>query len=268
MPTRNTPLPMAIACQGNVATRSRQPARPAPAAGAGTGAGRVLGEGRGVGDGVVEQHPERRERDRAAQVDSAAPARDTTTASAISARCGTRNRGCTAASHARQVAFAGHRQRRAPDARDQREQRPERGAARRPPARPAPPSAARRVDGTSVSGADDAARRSGPSAEQRRHRDDRVDHHGDAECEQDRARDRALRVPHLLAHRGDARVAGEGEEQQPGRLEHPVRARRGPARRGAAPDRRRPPWSPTATTSASTSEHDRHDQPGEQARFA
>ena len=52
--------------------------------------------------------------------------------------------------------------------------------------------------------------------------DDGVDRNRDAESQGDRTRDRALRVADLLPERRDPRVAGEGEEEQPGRLEDPV----------------------------------------------
>ena len=76
-----------------------------------------LGEGRGVGDPVVDQDAERREADDAAQVGGQHQEADDHARLAASAWCGVRYVGCTAASQAGQVTVAGHRERGPADAR-------------------------------------------------------------------------------------------------------------------------------------------------------
>ena len=51
---------------------------------------------------------------------------------------------------------------------------------------------------------------------EQRDADDRVEHQHAGEGARDRLRDRRRRVAHLLAEGGDSRIAGEGEEQEPG----------------------------------------------------
>ncbi len=54
--------------------------------------------------------------------------------------------------------------------------------------------------------------------------DHRVEHDDDTERDDDGARNRAFGRAHLLTHRRDARIPGEGEEEQTGRLEDAVPA--------------------------------------------
>ena len=60
---------------------------------------------------------------------------------------------------------------------------------------------------------------------ERRRSHRRVDQQRQAQRHGDRQRDRALRIPDLFAERRDPRIPGEGEEQQPRSLQHPVHGR-------------------------------------------
>ena len=213
-----------------------------------TGPAPLLGRerpGGDVGDGVVGEHGEGAEPDRAAQVGERATSDDHgTPPTASSARWGTRWVGWTASSHAGQVAVGGHGEGGAADAGEQREQHAERGdrAAdahdRRQPRQRAGSHGRRQRRGArrpARRGRRPAARETATVG---------VDDQGDAERDRDRPGDGAGGIDDLLAERGDAGVAGEGEEQQARRLEDPrppadaERAevgRRSPGRRRAQP---------------------------------
>ena len=125
--------------------------------------------------------------------------------------------------------------------------------ARRRPGRPGRPSPGDRRD----HGVGERLRRTRPGLgaerrEQRRPRRTAYTTTATASASRDRARDRPRRVADLLAERGDPRVPGEREEQQPGRLEDAV-ARRAAARcRGPAA----PPLGVPATTTTASDDQD------------
>ena len=117
------------------------------------------------------------------------------------------------------MAVTGHRQRRPRHPEDQRQQRPQRrecgaGADHR---LKAPGPGCRHCLGQRRCGRCQSV---GTEHSQRTERHRGVHREGDAQCNADRTRDRPGRVPHLLTQGGDSRVAGEGEEQQPGCLQH------------------------------------------------
>jgi hypothetical protein len=98
-------------------------------------------------------------------------------------------------------------------------------AATAPPMRTTGTSASRSPAPTAVaSGASDRASAAGPTAARALTCHDGVDHERDPERPRDGLGDRARRIGDLLAEGRDAGVAGEREEQQPGRAQDPVEA--------------------------------------------
>ena len=137
---------------------------------------------------------------------------------------------------------------------------------RRRPRPPEPATALRRPAPRRPAGPAESASRSGPSTASNRHRHNGIDHQRDAQREQDRARNHPRRITHLLAEGGDPGVAGEGEEQQPGRLQHPADRHRGVQRRAgrgsAAPEPRHRDHH-----SGQHRQHHDHDHPGQPRRL-
>ena len=212
-------------------------------------AARALGVRRGVGDEVVEQHPERREADRAAQVGGQHQDHDDGGDGELGAVRHPEPR-VYGVQPAGQVALARHRQPGPPEPGDQREQRTGRRQGRTDPHdadHPRLGPAARTASATGAAGG--RGHRPGPEHRQHGDRHDGVHDDGPGQRQHDGARDHPLRLAHLLAERGDPGIAGEREEQQPRGLQHAVEpvVGRGPAgqvrRRatGEAGDRRRRP---------------------------
>ena len=145
----------------------------------------------------------------------------TTSPTASCARWGTERRASIAASRPGQVAFACHRQHGPPDPGDEGEQRARTRRCGADADERLCPRSPRCLHGGRERHRRLRQRRWAKRA-QHRDADRRVDDHGDTERNHDRPRDRALRLPHLLPERGDARVAREGEEQQAARLKDAV----------------------------------------------
>ena len=140
----------------------------------------------------------------------------TTAVTTASARSGSERRSSIVREPVRQLVAAGHRQHGAGDAGHEVEEDPERGDAGA--------DADDRGEPVEWRGADDEAERGvaggdgvdGDGGEQR-DADGGVDHQHAGQGARDRLGDGGGRVADLLAEGGDAGVAGEGEEQEPGR---------------------------------------------------
>ena len=182
----------------------------------------VLRERRRVRDGVIEQHTERREADSTPEVRRHDEERDDAGNREL------RTRGnvlplLDGRKTARKIAVARHSERGAADAGDQRKEGAEARDRRTDTHDRHRPRGARRTHRRIHRRVTPGEHRR-PAGRERRNTDYQIEHDGDAEREWNGARNRPLRIAHLLAERGDARIPGEREEEEARSLEHAVHA--------------------------------------------
>ena len=257
MPTAKTARPATTACQGSVATRTRQPTRPSTWS--------ACGQRRCSGPGVrarrwrprstAARRTTRSRSRRAGRWSGRAPDRpadrELGTVRHAVARVHARRGAAAGRPRVPSPAWCGRRLPPGPAARRAHRRPPRSGPASRASRRlrPRPCPAARRCSPPEPSGPSTASSATATTA------------YSTTRCRA-RAGSRAgssSRVADLLAQRGDPRVAGEREEQQAGRLEDAVDA----AVAGAVGQVRRSTAGVEATITA-TDDRERHERDGQQ----